>query len=223
MKCMKFQQIMKGRNIIFGLVGAIILSFTNTAFAHEYEVHPPTDPLQWITGGLMMISILITISIWGRLIYFAFRKKDHRAFLRSSAVLIAFVLWFALIATQHWLLSRENNFLIYFVSMGFSYLVLPLALIALWRVVLLHTRSHLRHILKWSGYRMLLIVAVIAYGIFYLFGSGLVSPPDLEDPPPPPNGFIASYESYGPLTVWPNVEFCGRLSTYMESYHWVLL
>jgi hypothetical protein len=160
------------------LVGMMVWIYSNSAFAHEYEVHEANiDLIEWIIGGLTVISIVVTVTIWGGLLRSAYKEKNHRAFLRSFTVFLAFILWFALIATQHWLLSRENNFAIYNVSMGFGYFVLPFALIALWRALLLHTGNHLRQILHLSGYRKILISSAIAYGIFYLFGSGLVSPP----------------------------------------------
>jgi hypothetical protein len=181
------------------LVGMMVWIYSNSAFAHEYEVHEANiDLMEWIIGGLTVMSIIIIVTIWGGLLRSAYREKNHRAFLSSFTVFLAFILWFALIATQHW---------VYLVSMGFGYIVLPFALIALWRAVLLHVRGHLIQILHLPGYRKLLIGSIIVYGIFYLFGSGLVSPPDPEDPPLPTYGYVASYESYGPLTVWPNFEF----------------
>jgi hypothetical protein len=177
-------------------------------FAHEYEYHGGTsDPTQWIIGGLTIIAALITIGIWGKLIHSGIRRQNTTEMMRSITVLISFLLWFALVAIQHWVLSREANPLIYFVSIGLGYLVLPYALISLWRVVLLHAGSHLRTIFKVSLYRMILIGATIAYSLFYLFASGLLAPPDPEDPPLPNYGFINWQESYGPLTFWPNVEF----------------
>jgi hypothetical protein len=198
-----------GYKALFWLVGILMpWFFTNQVLAHEYENHGGTsDPTKWLIGGISAIAVIVVISIWGRLTYSGIRRQNTKEIIRSVTVLTSFFLWFALVGTQHWVLSREANPVIYAVSIGLGYFVLPYALISLWSVVLLHAGGHLRSILKVRRYRLVFIAATIAYGLFYLFASGLFAPPDPEDPPLPYYGFIHWYESYGPLTFWPNVEF----------------
>jgi len=35
----------------------------------------------------------------------------------------------------------------------------------------------------------------------------MIAPPDPDLPPPPKQVFLIAYYSYGPLAIWPNIEF----------------
>jgi hypothetical protein len=196
------------RSVIAMLIGIIFpWLMINRVQAHDFENHSSSDPTQWIIGSLMFIAAVVTIGIWSKLIYSASRRKVYPEMMRSITVLSSFILWFALIAVQQWVVSREADLFMYSLAFGLGYFVLPFALFALWRVVLFHAGSYIRSILKIRRYWILLIGTTILYGLFYLFASGLVAPPDPEDPPLPDQGFFGTSEFYGPLTFWPNIEF----------------
>jgi hypothetical protein len=162
------------------------------------------DVINWFNRALLMITAVVTITIWSKMMLSGIRRNNYALTIRSITVLGSFFVWYVLILLQPWMSSDPK---LYSVTLKVGYFILPFALISLWRLVLLHTGSQLKLILKRRRYRIVLIGTSAAYGLFYLYASGMIAPPDPENPILRLNGFFKVAEFYGPLTMWPNIEF----------------
>jgi hypothetical protein len=201
--------VVKNNLIKFGfviLLAGIILPFFMLDIVQSigFRSYIESDSIEWLSIPLMILAALVTISIWSRLIYLGIRKKHSKEMMRSVTVLGSFFVWFVFVLIKNEYYSSNS---VYFTLQYAGYFVLIFSLFALWRVVLLHTGGHLRSILKTSQYRRLFIGIIGVYGLFYLFASGMFLLPNSEKLPSSTNGFIQTYESYGLLTSWPNMEF----------------
>lgn len=156
----------------------------------------------WITVPIILIAAIVTVGIWGRLFYSGMKRRSGKEIVRSFTVLVSFFAWFALVALQNW---GSADFQIYTMTETAGYVILPFALIALWRFVSLHIGNQLHHVLGNRKYRILFTGILILYGVFYLFVSGIVVSPEVVDVNP--NGFFVIYFSRGILAVWPSAGF----------------
>jgi hypothetical protein len=86
--------------------------------------------------------------------------------------------------------------------------VFLLAILAVWALVLANAGGALRLALRGWRYRVLATgIAVVVAG-FYLWAGKLVAPPEPHDMPPPgTETFVIVAPLYGPLAIWPAVEF----------------
>lgn len=183
------------------------LFITSPVSAHGIEIHEKTKFIIWVVRFLIVLSSAITIGTWTKFLYSGFMKQEYDHMLRAATVLISFLFWFLLIGVQNYILSIGNNTAIYNISFYTGYFVLPFTLLSLWRVIRPFAKKHLSYILKINFYRRVFVFSIIGYSAFYLLTSGMIIPPDSEGPTISKAGFFGVYESYGPLTFWPNIEF----------------
>jgi hypothetical protein len=86
--------------------------------------------------------------------------------------------------------------------------VFLLAVLAVWALVLANFGGALRLALRGWRYRVLAIGIAVVIAAFYLWTGRLVAPPEPQDMPPPgTETFVTFLPLYGPLAIWPAVEF----------------
>lgn len=89
-----------------------------------------------------------------------------------------------------------------------GYLVLPVALVMVWVFVLANYRPTLRRVLGAGRYRWLALALTAGFVALLLWAGNVVDVPDADDLPPPDTpAFWRPFTAYGPLAIWPNVEF----------------
>jgi hypothetical protein len=156
----------------------------------------------WMFTLLMMIAAIISLTIWSRFLYIGIRHKNLQETMISITAFYSLFIWFAWVLIQNW--ASFSNYTLYTVSLNLGYVVLIFAHVALWRVVLFYSGDLLRFILKIRKYRVLFIITLVLYAIFYLLASGMFLFPPAEQQP---NAFFNLYTSYGLLSVWPSISF----------------
>jgi len=87
-----------------------------------------------------------------------------------------------------------------------GYVVLPLTLFFAWRVVFAFANRSIKITFTSGRYLAYAGIAAISYGIFYMFATNMIAPPDEFDPILK-SSFIVPYQNFGPLAMWPNLEF----------------
>ena len=87
-----------------------------------------------------------------------------------------------------------------------GYVVLPLTLFFTWKVVHTFAGSSIKITFNSQRYLAYAGIAAISYGIFYMFATNMIAPPDEFDPILK-SSFIVPYQNFGPLAMWPNIEF----------------
>jgi hypothetical protein len=86
--------------------------------------------------------------------------------------------------------------------------VFPLAIIAVWALVLANFGGTLRLALRGWRYRALAVGIALVTAGFYLWAGNLIAPPEPHDMPPPgTEAFVIVAPVYGPLAIWSAVEF----------------
>lgn len=90
-----------------------------------------------------------------------------------------------------------------------GFFVFPLALFAVWAFVFANFRGMLGVVLRQRRYRWIAGVVAVAFAGFYLWSSNLVGVPEPEDLTQggKREAFVIIFSAYGPLAIWPNVEF----------------
>lgn len=91
-----------------------------------------------------------------------------------------------------------------------GYIVLPLAIAMVWFYVIANFRQTLRLVLSAPAHRWTAIAVGLAFAGIYLWAGNLVGVPEPDDLPEggaPRDAFVTFFAAYGPLAVWPNVEF----------------
>lgn len=94
--------------------------------------------------------------------------------------------------------------------LALGYLVLPLAIASVWIFVLANFRPMLGLVLRPSSHRWVAVAVALAFAGLYLWSGNLIGVPEPDDLPPrgaPEEAFLIPFSAYGPLAVWPNVEF----------------
>lgn len=93
--------------------------------------------------------------------------------------------------------------------LALGYIVLPLALASVWVYVFVSFGPVLGLVLRHGRYRRLAVVIAVAFAGLFLWGSNLIGVPEHDDLPPEgaADAFLALSSAYGPLAIWPNVEF----------------
>lgn len=88
----------------------------------------------------------------------------------------------------------------------FAYFAVPFFISSVFISVYVYSYPLVKIAWKNKGIKLLSIFAGIAYAVFYIFTTNMVSTPDV---PMPPNlqGFILPFQVYDHLAVWPDVEF----------------
>lgn len=91
-----------------------------------------------------------------------------------------------------------------------GYVVLPLALALTIACAAMNLGPGARATLVSTRYRGWVLAGAAGYTAFYLYATRLVGPPDASvagPPSMPADGFLVLAAVYGPLTIWPVVEF----------------
>lgn len=91
-----------------------------------------------------------------------------------------------------------------------GYLILPLALALTWGFVVLNLGESVHAILVTSPYRWVALGGTLYDIGFSLYATRLVGPPDTGfggAPAMPAHGFVVVAMAYGPLAIWPILEF----------------
>jgi hypothetical protein len=195
------------RHLVLYLVGFFLLFTIINAWVQNQGVQSIGITSQWLPVGLVITAAIATIWIWVKSIYSGIRSRQIQQVTRSGTVLLSFILWFALLNLQRWMMfSIPTNDFVYSMFFGLGYFVLPFCFYVLWRFVLMHIKRYLWVILKMKRYRLLFIFSIVTYVLFYLFSSGLVASPDPRQPLPA-NGYFRISQLFGLLSYWPSVEF----------------
>lgn len=87
-----------------------------------------------------------------------------------------------------------------------GYAVLPLTLFFAWRVIFAFANQSIKITFSSGRYLAYAGIAAISYGVFYMFATNMIAPPDEFDPVLK-SSFIVPYQNFGPLAMWPNLEF----------------
>lgn len=164
------------------------------------------DIVNWVNQSTIIFSILTILIIWGSFLYVGFRKRNFQTMFRSLTVLGLFFVWLFIIAIQDQL-SSNSSLDSYKPTFFVGYIVFIVTLFSLWRVVGLHVGGTLRHLAKKRNYRLLMIYSAFTYSIFYMFTSGMITFTSSSTASLPKQGYIIQSQSYGPLSIWPNIEF----------------
>lgn len=191
------------RRLVFYLVGFVLLFAIINAWIQYQDVQITS---QWLPVGLVITAAITTIGIWVKSIYSGIRAQHIQQVTRSSAVLLSLILWFVLLNLQQWMFFNPVNDFVYSMIFGLGYVILPLCFYVLWRFVLMHIKKYLSVILNIQSYRLLFLCSMVAYLLFYLFSSGLVTPPAPEQPLPE-SGYFRVSQLFGLLSYWPSVTF----------------
>ncbi|MFQ5795189.1 MAG: hypothetical protein ACE5JP_09090 [Candidatus Bipolaricaulia bacterium] len=89
-----------------------------------------------------------------------------------------------------------------------GYVVLPLSLLSVWGFVLINFGSTIKTVLGQRRYLALALTAAVLYAGFYLWSTNLVAPPEPDEMPAPGTAaFVIPFQAYGPLAIWPDIEF----------------
>ncbi|MGJ9385391.1 hypothetical protein [Salipaludibacillus sp. CF4.18] len=163
------------------------------------------DIVNWVNIIFTMLAAFITLATWFTLIYSGIRRNNYKWTFRSFTVLNMFFAWIIIIIIQNWLSNHFSNDL-FNITYKIGFVLLPLTLIALWRVVFLATGDQLRSVLKRKYYRNIFILVIFIYTILYTFASGMVTVNRSEDLVPLER-YIEITQTYGPLSPWPSIEF----------------
>jgi hypothetical protein len=86
--------------------------------------------------------------------------------------------------------------------------LLPVVIVAVWVFVVANAGALLRVVLARWRYRWLALGVALVFAAFYLWAGNLVAPPEPADlPSPGSSAFVMTSSAYGPLAMWPVVEF----------------
>jgi hypothetical protein len=186
----------------------LFFSFGKNVYAHELDQHDSNALAELIPDFLLILLIIFIGLIWFKIFAAFVKDKDSKGMIRSIAVIFSLTLWFTVIGIQHWVLGQYHHPLLY--TMGF--VVLPLTLFSLWRLISLQAYKYLRNILKKPRSFFIFLGVLFLYSLFYLFASGLFSAswlalPSADDVPVHSKGFLIFSQTYGPLTMWYTVDF----------------
>jgi hypothetical protein len=193
------------------LIMFLFFSFKkNAASAHKFGedsfsfAHYIPDILTWV-------AIVLVGLIWVKIIAYFVKEKNSKGTIRSITAIISLILWFVVIGIQHWVLNQYYP-LLDKITYTIGLLVLPFALISLWRLISLQAYKYLRIILKKPRSLLIFLGVLFLYSMFYLFASGLFSAswlalPSADDVPVHSKGFLIFSQTYGPLTMWYTVDF----------------
>lgn len=103
--------------------------------------------------------------------------------------------------------SVPSLFRISYSLSSLGYLIVPGSIAILWKLVHLYAQGAISLVLSKRSYKIVALVVGIGYGIFYMFATSMVAPPDEDSPPPPEQPFFVFYQSFGPVAIWPNIEW----------------
>lgn len=162
--------------------------------------------IDWFHVISNSLSLLVVCLVWGRFIYKGIVNRNFQSVSRSVSVLGMFFVWLVIVIAQTWLARNGSSIEQYEPTYLVGYIVFPLTLIALARVVSLHVKEPIQTLFGFKHYRMLTFYSALIYGIFYIFASGMITFTSSEGISLSKEGFIKSSHSYGPLSIWPNVE-----------------
>ncbi|MDC3412945.1 hypothetical protein [Terrihalobacillus insolitus] len=154
----------------------------------------------WVNIVLIFILGSTFLFIWSRVIYKGAAQKNFSLMLRALNSVLLLIIWMALILIQ--LLIPLSP--VYRTTLFIGYFSLGLSLIALWRFVLYQTGSQLKELFKVRMYRSVFITVLLVYSVLYLFATSMVTIVDSENYAQPG---IKITDSFGPLTMWPTMEF----------------
>ena len=90
-----------------------------------------------------------------------------------------------------------------------AYFALPFLLFSIFLSVYVHSWSFIREAWKKRSWRWASWLAGMGYVLFYVFATNAVGIPDagVTIPPELSTGYMLPFAAYGPMTVWPDVEF----------------
>ncbi|SDJ12579.1 hypothetical protein [Alteribacillus bidgolensis] len=166
-----------------------------------------TEIVDWVRNVVIIGSLLLLGSIWGTFLYVGVRHKQGRTVMRSITIIGLFLVWLFIIWIQESLYSSGSVVNIASLPFYAGYLVFPLTLVALWRIVYLHIGIYIHYLLTFPWYRIVVGSTTLVYGAFYLFASGMLTIADPNTSKVLEQGYIKVSQTYGPLSIWPSIEF----------------
>ena len=92
------------------------------------------------------------------------------------------------------------------IGMYFAYLAVPFFISSVLLAAYVYSYRFVKIAWRNRGVELLSVVAGIAYAMFYIFTTNMVSIPDVPMPPHL-QGFILPFQVYSQMTTWPDVEF----------------
>ena len=133
------------------------------------------------------------------------------SFLRHSMIRRRVAVALALFLTSWILVSYAQERLGYtqlvFFFMELGYFIVPASLILALSLAYGYADRSLRILFGSKRYAVIFFVAALLHSGLFVYTTGMIAPPDEDSPAPPKHGFIITYQSYGPLAIWPNIEF----------------
>lgn len=90
-----------------------------------------------------------------------------------------------------------------------AYFAFPFLILSILLAVYAHSWAVIRRAWRKKRLKWLSWLAGIGYALFYVFVTSTISVPDGGVPVPSnlSHGYVILFEAYGPMTVWPDVEF----------------
>ena len=113
---------------------------------------------------------------------------------------LSFLIW--IILAYNYSVTKQTTQ----IQQNIAYVVLPLTLFFAWKVIHSFAGSSIKITFSSNRYLAYAGIAAISYGIFYMFATNMIAPPDESDPILK-SSFIVPYQNFGPLAMWPNLEF----------------
>lgn len=179
---------------------------TGEALAHgdpiEHALERGAGPADWIPLVGAVITLALMVALGNIALWRLTRRQGNLRYVEATAGML--LLWLLLGYLQNMFSGIPGTGLL----LDAGYLVLPLALLTVWVFVLVNFRHVVREVLQGGSYLAVAIVASLIFLGFYLWSTNLVAPPEPDEMPSPGSpAFIVPFSAYGPLAIWPNVEF----------------
>lgn len=154
----------------------------------------------WTNYILIIILGLVFLFIWTKVIFNGIHQKSYSLVIRSLNSVLLLILWMSLILIQNLL---PTNAKVYSTTLSVGYFALVFSLFSLWRFVFYQAVYKLGRLLRGRLYRRVLLSVLTVYSLIYLFATGLVTvkPENFAQPG------IRITDNYGPITMWPSIEF----------------
>jgi len=91
----------------------------------------------------------------------------------------------------------------------FAYFAFPFLLFSIFLSVYTHSWVFIRDAWRKRSWRGASLLLGVGYAVFYVFATNTISAPDpgVTIPPEFSSGYVIPFAAYGPMTVWPDVEF----------------
>lgn len=193
------------RTYLMLIVGLGLVVQPPTVLAHgdpiEHALRHGAGPADWVPLAGAAVTLALMLAVANLALVWEVRGSQGRFPPGSGLVAQGLLTWLFLGYLQNLLPGAS-------LLLTAGYVVLPLSLLAVWGFVLHNFGGTIRAVLRQRRYLILAGIAALLYAGFYLWSTNLVAPPEPDEMPPPGTpAFVIPFQAYGPLAIWPNVEF----------------